>query len=53
MEVARMFGVLPADLLRLPLSEFHKMVAYYRKVRDAESQAQDPTQEPTDGVIVG
>ena len=54
MEVAKMFGVLPASLLRLPLSEFWKMHAYYRKVREAEEKAMDPTsQEPTDGVIVG
>ena len=48
-----MFGVLPADLLRLPLSEFWKMHAYYRKVRNLEEEALDPTREPNDGVIVG
>lgn len=35
MEVAKLFGVIPAVLLPLPRSEYRKYVAYYFALKDA------------------
>lgn len=35
MEVAKLFGVLPLQLLPIPQSEYRKYVAYYFAVKEA------------------
>lgn len=39
MEVARLFNQLPIALKAIPLTEYRKMVRYYRKLREAEEDA--------------
>ena len=53
MEVARLFGVLPHTLLRLPLSEFRKLVRYYNQVRAVteDPNAGKPQPGPDDSVV--
>lgn len=53
MEIARLFGVLPHTLLRLPLSEFRKLVRYYNQVRTATENANSgkPSPGPNDRVV--
>jgi hypothetical protein len=53
MEIARLFGVLPHTLLRLPLSEFRKLVTYYNQVRAVTENASSGkvTPGPNDRVV--
>ena len=45
-EVARLFGVLPWELKRVPIREYRKMKRYYSKVREArESSPGDDERE--------
>ncbi len=49
MEIARLFGVLPHELLRLPLSEFRKLATYYKMVRARTEGSSGPGQ--SDNVV--
>lgn len=52
MEIARLFGVLPVQLNRLPLSEFRLMVRYYNSVRAATEKANGgPSPSDKDTVV--
>jgi len=46
MEIAKMFGGWPHELLTIPISEYSRLKNYYFAVKDAESK--DP-EEPDDG----
>lgn len=48
MEVARMFRQMPSDILELPTSEYRRLQRYYFAVKDAESKAQEQSDEPGD-----
>jgi hypothetical protein len=52
MEIARLFGVLPHTLLRLPLSEFRLLMRYYNQVRAQTEKAAGgkPSPGPNDTV---
>lgn len=50
-----MFGVLPIELKKLPLSEFQVLMRYYIKSRKdlEEAGEQRDSGKPTDGVVIG
>ena len=50
-----MFGTLPHEIKRLPMSEFRVLVRYYLKTRSDLEKARDQggSVEPTDGVVIG
>jgi hypothetical protein len=50
-----LFGVLPSELKKLPLSEFQVLVRYYIKSRKEleEVSEQSDSGAPTDGVVIG
>ena len=39
MEIAKMFGGWPHELLAIPVSEYSRLKAYYFAVKDAESSS--------------
>ena len=41
MEIAKMFGGWPHELLAIPVSEYARLKDYYFAVKDAESQDPD------------
>lgn len=45
MEIARMFGGWPHDLLAIPVSEYSRLKAYYFAVKEADERAGDPDDE--------
>jgi hypothetical protein len=45
MEIAKMFGGWPIDLLAMPVAEYARLREYYFAVKDVESQDND---EPDD-----
>lgn len=52
-EIAKLFGVLPYTLKRLPLSEFQVMYRYWLRVRAAQEHGPDITSEgPKDGTVI-
>jgi hypothetical protein len=51
MEIARLFGVLPHELLRLPLSEFRLLARYYRSYRRRMEGDPDSGPGPGDTVL--
>lgn len=52
-EIARLFGVLPHTLLRLPISEFRVLLRYYQRMHTAtESTSDEGDDTPKDGTVV-
>lgn len=41
MEIAKMFGGWPHELLAIPVSEYRRLRHYYFAVKDAEAKARD------------
>jgi hypothetical protein len=48
MEIAKMFGQMPAALLALPSSEYRRLQHYYFAVKDKESEALAERDAPDD-----
>jgi hypothetical protein len=52
-EIAKLFGVLPASLKRLPLSEFQIMYQYWmRSISRLTDDDAITSEEPKDGIVL-
>ena len=53
MEIAKMFGGWPHEILAMPTSEYARLRAYYFAVKDAESGDSDDPDEQDDEMTDG